>query len=98
MEGGEHMLLWQKVLVMLGTIFYQWKRSKIYMANWKLYLFVWSMAKGWMNSSIKIGKLFSDYTLPTDEIGSDGSVEMNGITTTALQAKCVEQDDYLFDL
>ena len=51
-----------------------------------------------MNSSIKIGKLFSDYTLPTDEIGSDGSVEMNGITTTALQAKCVEQDDYLFDL
>ena len=35
------------------------------------------------------GKLFFDSTLPNDEIGSDGSVEMCGITTIALQAKDV---------
>ena len=33
--------------------------------------------------------MFCDSTLPNDEIGSDGSVEMRGITTTALQAKDV---------
>ena len=35
------------------------------------------------------GKLFCDSTLPNDEIGSDGSVAIRGITTTALQAKDV---------
>ena len=43
----------------------------------------------------KRGKLFRDSTLPNDGIGSDGSVAMHGITTTALQAEDIEQDDYL---
>ena len=33
----------------------------------------------------KRGKLFHDSTLPNDETGSDGSVVMHGITTTAFQ-------------
>ena len=46
----------------------------------------------------KRGKLFRDSTLPNDEIGSDGSVAMHGITTTVLQAEYVEHDDDLDDL
>ena len=46
----------------------------------------------------KRGKLFRDSTLPNDEIGSDGSVAMHGITNTEFQDNYLEQDDDLYDL
>ena len=46
----------------------------------------------------KLGKLIRDSTVPNYEIGSDGSVEIHGITTTTLQAKDVVQDDNIDDL
>ena len=60
------------------------------MADWELYFFVWFLEKG-SNELVKkiTGKLFCDSNPPNYEIGSDGSVEMCGITTTALQAKYV---------
>ena len=65
------------------------------MADFELYFFVWSMEKGGMNLLRKIGKFFRDSTLPNYEIGSDGNMATYGITTTAHQAKDVEQDDDL---
>ena len=46
----------------------------------------------------KPGKFFLDSTILNDEIGSDGSVEMLGITTTILQDKYLEYDEDIDDL
>ena len=46
----------------------------------------------------KWDKFFRDPTLPNDVIGSDQSVEMHGITTTALQVEDLEHDDDIDDL
>ena len=51
-----------------------------------------------MNLLRKRGKLFLGSTILNDEIGSDGSVAMHDITTTALQAEDVEQYDDLDEL
>ena len=60
------------------------------MADWELYFIIWSTEKGSNELVNKItGKLLYDSNLPNDEIGSDGSVEMWGITTTAHKAKYV---------
>ena len=84
--------------MILGTIVYRWKVQKF---TWPIVgctclcgrrkIIEWTCWE-------KRGKLFLGSTILNGEIGSDGSVSMHDITTTALQAENVEQDDDLDDL
>ena len=84
MEGGEHILLLKKVLVMLGTRVYRRKKFKNVHGQLRFVLVCVVEGKG-LNELIekKRGKL------PNDEKGSYGSVEMHGIYTASLQAEYV---------